>query len=260
MSAEKPTILVVDDDRNLLVALGDGLSFEGFNVVTARSGEQALQKMTRTEPDLIVLDIGMPGMGGLGFLNRISPDGKTPKYPVIVLTARSYMQNFFKNIEVDEFVPKPCPSSQLASKIRAILGEKQKTPAASPSPTPGKNVLLAEDDAEISAPIKRAFEKAGCRVTVVEDGQAVLDKAIDARPHVMVLKELLPNRNGSVLASLLKAMASTRSIPIVVYDDTGALANPSGYLKQLSDKADKVLTTSDPDAVLQAVQAVLGRQ
>ncbi|NQT93034.1 MAG: response regulator [Lentisphaerae bacterium] len=60
----KKRILLIDDDTSLLTTLSDFLSFEGYEVVTADSGEQGLRRLQTTEPDLIVLDMSMPGMGG----------------------------------------------------------------------------------------------------------------------------------------------------------------------------------------------------
>lgn len=88
MELNKRKLLLVDDDQSLLETLGDFLSFEGYEVLCAVSGEDALIKMRPFQPDLIILDMGMPGMGGTGFLDRITqPDGHT-LYPVLVLTAR----------------------------------------------------------------------------------------------------------------------------------------------------------------------------
>ena len=64
---QKRTILIVDDDRSLLTTLSDFLAFEGYEVLTAESGEDGLRTLTDATPDLIILDMSMPGMGGVGF-------------------------------------------------------------------------------------------------------------------------------------------------------------------------------------------------
>ena len=100
MDNTKKTILLIDDDTSLLVTLSDFLRFEGYDVTTADSGEQGLKRLKTLEPDLIILDMSMPGMGGIGFLKEISVVGK-PKHPVLVLTARANMAEFFADIDVD---------------------------------------------------------------------------------------------------------------------------------------------------------------
>ena len=71
----QPSVLLVDDDTSLLVTLSDFLKFEGYHVVTADSGEEALRRLEEIRPDLIILDMSMPGMGGVGFLKAISSSG-----------------------------------------------------------------------------------------------------------------------------------------------------------------------------------------
>ncbi|MBV5332248.1 response regulator, partial [bacterium] len=72
METNKRKLLLVDDDPSLLETLGDFLTFEGYEVLCAASGEEALVKMRPFQPDLIILDMGMPGMGGTGFMDRIT--------------------------------------------------------------------------------------------------------------------------------------------------------------------------------------------
>jgi CheY-like chemotaxis protein len=84
-------ILLVDDDPNICMMLGDFLMSEGYEISTVHSGEEALTILKQYKPDLIILDMGMPGMGGTGLLEHISaPTGYFPT-PVLVLTARSEM-------------------------------------------------------------------------------------------------------------------------------------------------------------------------
>jgi DNA-binding response OmpR family regulator len=84
----KKYILVVDDDEHLLQTLVDFLAFKGFETAGARSGEEALIKLSERKPDLVILDISMPGMGGVGFLRRITDAEGRRQCPVLVLTAR----------------------------------------------------------------------------------------------------------------------------------------------------------------------------
>ena len=114
-------ILLVDDDPSLLATMGQFLKFEGYDVTTAESGETALEHLKIIRPDIIVLDMSMPGMGGMCFLKSImGPDGK-PQYPVLVLTARSQMAEMFGDIEVDGFMSKPADPDGLLQEIARIL-------------------------------------------------------------------------------------------------------------------------------------------
>ena len=114
-------ILLVDDDSSLLATMGQFLKFEGYDVTTAESGETALEHLKVIRPDIIVLDMSMPGMGGMGFLKSIMGDDSKPQYPVLVLTARSQMAEMFGSIEVDGFMTKPADPDGLLQEVARIL-------------------------------------------------------------------------------------------------------------------------------------------
>ena len=113
-------ILLIDDDPSLRVTVGQFLRFEKYDVTTAESGEAALEVLKTLRPNLIILDMSMPGMGGIGFLKSIMKD-KKPAYPVLVLTARSQMAEFFADIEVDGFLTKPADPDALLQEVARIL-------------------------------------------------------------------------------------------------------------------------------------------
>jgi len=250
MDNEKKTILLIDDDTSLLVTLSDFLRFEGYEVITAESGEQGLKRLQGLEPDLIVLDMSMPGMGGIGFLKEVSVDGK-PKHPVLVLTARANMAEFFADVDVDGFVAKPCAPEDLLMEVGRILflrsGQEEQA-AAKASPT---KVLLGEDDAMVAAKIEECLEDEGMVVTLVEQGPEMIEQAILQRPDIILCKQVLSKMNGDAVADMLRAMPNARAIPFVLYDDSGRLKDdvrPRGV--------NQVVLSEDPNALLTAVKAL----
>ena len=132
MSAPKK-ILFVDDDPAILQTVGDRLQFEGFVVTKATSGEQALTLLKKMTPDLIILDISMPGMGGIKFLRAISDEQGRPRHSVLVFTARSNMEEFFSTVNVDGFVAKSDDPDKLLREIARIT---HSSPAAPPPVIP----------------------------------------------------------------------------------------------------------------------------
>jgi len=243
-------ILLVDDERHLLISLKDYLVSEQFDVVTASSGEEALAKLDDTNPDLIVLDISMPGMGGLGFLRKITKEDSQTRYPVLVLTARSMLENFFESVQVAGFLTKPCDEKKLVRTIRKILATHPKKTAR----TQGQklSVLLAEDDPLLIPGITAAFSGAGFSVVNVENGPDVLDKAVTMKPDVVVIKDMLPRLNGAAVARLIEVMPSLSGIPVILYG-----MNAGGAKPDLSGCVKKHLLTNHPKTLLAAVQAVL---
>jgi DNA-binding response OmpR family regulator len=117
---QKKTVLLIDDDARILRSVGDLLQFEGFHVQVCPSVESGLRMMRKSPPDLIVLDLGMPGMNGVTFLNQISTDGK-PACPVLVFSARTEAAQIRDRFEVDGVVAKSEPPGVLISEMRRIL-------------------------------------------------------------------------------------------------------------------------------------------
>lgn len=251
----KHRILLVDDDTSLLVTLSDFLGFEGYEVITADSGEQGLERLKSVTPDLIILDMSMPGMGGVGFLREISsPKGK-PKHPVLVLTARANMAEFFANMDVDGFIAKPCEPDDLLSAVAKIIGVTSGKPVAGRSGSK-KRVLIAEDDENINESLIATFAKSGYLVDSVLRGPEVLEKAIVGKPDVVVMKLVLANMNGDAVAGMLGEMPNTENIPVVLYDDSGSGASEEKYRESVKS-IKRFLTVNDPPALLSAVEAVL---
>lgn len=213
-------ILLVDDEEHLLISLRDFLQSEGFEVATARSGEEALKRLPETHPALIILDISMPGMGGIGFLKAISGKTGAPDYPVIVLTARSQMEDFFGTLDVEGFFAKPADEIALSRKIRQVL-ERQRSEQER-SARKHRLVLLAESDPRESTELIQALSHAGYDVEHVRSGPEVLEKGPLAKPDLFLMREDLDRLNGSAVAGLIQVMPSLAAIPVLIYHDGSA--------------------------------------
>ncbi|MBN1179509.1 MAG: response regulator transcription factor [Anaerolineae bacterium] len=116
----KQKILVIDDDTGLLTLLRLGLEREGFSVLTAESGKEGLRQAYDARPDLIILDIMMPGMDGWLTCQRLRYVCDTP---IIMLTARTGKEDVLKGLSLgaDDFLTKPCSFDELKARIRTTL-------------------------------------------------------------------------------------------------------------------------------------------
>lgn len=254
----KKFVLLIDDDTSLLVTLGDFLKFEGFEVTTADSGESGLKVLRGLSPDLIILDMGMPGMGGVGFLKAISGEGGKPKYPVLVLTARANMAEFFANVAVDGFIAKPCDPQDLLHEVSRIVFLRSDTVMAEPARVGhGKQILLGEDDERVRESLVHVFTLAGFKVTIAPKGPEVIQSAVLGTPDVVVLKLIFENMNGDTVAGILRGMPKTANVPIVLYDSSGGGVGAAKY-RVSSSFVDRFVRTSNPSDLLAAVREVLG--
>ena len=121
----KGKILVVDDEVYLLQILDFSLGAEGYDVVTAEDGEQALNKAKSEQPDLIVLDIMMPKVDGYEACRKLKQDPSMKDVPVILLTAKGRDIDRKLGLEVgaDDYITKPFSPNKLLEKIGSFLGE-----------------------------------------------------------------------------------------------------------------------------------------
>lgn len=119
----KERILIVDDDETMVNLLATILEIEGFVSWKALDGETALKMISREMPDLVLLDIMMPGIDGFEVLARLRSDPQTEELPVIMLTARSDDRDIFEGWKkgADEYVTKPFDPMKLIETIRNVL-------------------------------------------------------------------------------------------------------------------------------------------
>lgn len=249
-------ILFIDDDKHLTYAVRDFLTYEGFEVHCAASAEEGFRVINKWNPDIIILDISMPGIGGIGFLKRISNDDGSLKYPVLVLTARSVMKEFFDTVAVHGFLAKPCSELDLSRKIRSILETEKsrlRNAAADTQKAAVKRILIGEDDQEMGRLYCKTFKHYGYDVQLAATGPEVLEHAVTMQPDVVIIKEILPNMNGSIVARLIKTMPKTQATQIIVHDET----RENAPLRKADAGVDKYLYSSISYELLAAAQSLL---
>lgn len=126
--SDKPTVLVVDDEPNIVETLQDRLEMSGYHVLTAVNGEDGLEQATKHSPDIVLLDIMMPVMDGLEMLERLRQTSDNTDIPVIMLSACSQAQDIAraKAFGIEDYIVKPFDLGELMDKIDNVL-EKKKT-------------------------------------------------------------------------------------------------------------------------------------
>jgi DNA-binding response OmpR family regulator len=127
MCDPKAVIMVVDDDIDSLKLIGLMIQRIGYEVITANSGSMALAKAYKEQPDLIIMDVMMPDMDGYEVVKQLRAQVETTHIPVIMLTAKSLVDDKVKGFEAgaDEYLTKPTSPPELASRLEAILARDQ---------------------------------------------------------------------------------------------------------------------------------------
>lgn len=123
MGKNKKHILVVDDEKAILELIQFNLEQNGFNVTTVKTGEAALEKARDVEPDLIVLDLMLPGIDGLDVCRILKSDKDTEDILIMMVTAKGAEEDIVKGLELgaDDYLAKPFSPNVLVARIKALI-------------------------------------------------------------------------------------------------------------------------------------------
>lgn len=119
----KETILIVEDEKDIVKMLDYNLKKEGFKTLSVHDGEDALDLASKDKPDLIILDLMLPGMDGLEVCKTLKKENRTASIPVIMLTAKSQESDKIVGLELgaDDYMTKPFSPRELIARIKAVL-------------------------------------------------------------------------------------------------------------------------------------------
>lgn len=122
-SDARPKILIVDDEMGTLLPLKRSLEAEDYIVLEAYEGNEAMRKSKAEIPDLIILDLMLPGMDGYEVCSRLKKDAHTGNIPIIMLTARDEVRDKVEGLEIgaDDYVTKPFNLNELKARIKSAL-------------------------------------------------------------------------------------------------------------------------------------------
>lgn len=140
----KETILVIEDDEDIrrLVSLTFGK--EGYKVIEAASGEEGLKKAAGTPPELIVLDLMLPGLDGLEVCRLLKRGEATQAIPIVMLTAKGEESDIVAGLELgaDDYITKPFSPRVLVARVRAVLRRRTAEPPAADQPLTIENIVI----------------------------------------------------------------------------------------------------------------------
>lgn len=247
-------ILLVDDEPMLQLTVGDQLRMEGYEVVKALTGDEAFQVLRQKPPDLIILDISLPGMSGLTFLKKISDADGNPRYPVLVFTARANLEPFFKTLNVAGFLAKTSDPSLLMSEVKRILQKSRKSQVQAPATAARKKgVIILEDDLVLKKRIEVSFIAAGYDAVAVSESRALPDAIRQHPPSIILLKAILSGTTGNAIAAALLDLPEARGIPVVLFDGSGVHKQGDKFLN-----VDRFVASNTPADLLKAVAGLIG--
>jgi DNA-binding response OmpR family regulator len=191
------TVLVVDDEPQILRLVHDYLDHSGFAVLTAATGPEALRSVRTGSPDLVVLDLGLPGVDGLDVLRELRRAGGLP---VIVLTARGEESDKLVGLELgaDDYLTKPFSPKELVARVRAVLRRSEGVLA-------GGDVIRVGDQVEIDLP-RMQLTVEGRRVELTPTEFQLLAALARQPGRVFTRAQLLDSIHGVAVESYERAI------------------------------------------------------
>jgi two-component system KDP operon response regulator KdpE len=177
----EPLVLAVDDEAGILRLIRLELSEQGFRVVVASDGEEAIRTFEQQRPDVVVLDIMLPDMSGLEVMRRLRERSNTP---IILLTARDHDEDKVRGLELgaDDYIVKPFNPQELTARARAVMRRAVRE-------SNGESIVVA-GDVEIDLD-KRLVTKAGEPVSLTRTEWMLLQHLASNAGRVMLNTELL---------------------------------------------------------------------
>ncbi|MFC3693946.1 PleD family two-component system response regulator [Chenggangzhangella methanolivorans] len=232
-------ILVVDDVAANVKLLEDRLTAEYFDVMTAADGPTALELCSRSQCDLVLLDVMMPGMDGFEVCRRLKADPKTHHIPVVIITALDHRSDRIRGLEAgaDDFLTKPVADVALFARVRSLarlkmLGDELRLraqttreigmsdalrEAVSDTGEQGK-VLLVDDRESSSTRIYDALS-ATQGVEIETEPHEALFRAAEGDYDVVVVSLSLENFDALRLCAQIRSLERTRATPVVLVAD-----------------------------------------
>ena len=202
--AARARVLVIDDDPTAVELLARFLHREGFEVETVTNGEDGLAAARRQHPDVITLDVMMPGLDGWSVLAELKSDPELCLIPVVMMTMMDNKELGFA-MGATECLAKPVDWSKLDQLLDRII------PA-----DPSGHILVVKDDPSQSDMLRRMLAREGWRVDLAANSHEALEAVSKARPALILLDLMMPGMDGLEFVELLQNNPGAESIPIIV--------------------------------------------
>jgi CheY-like chemotaxis protein len=230
-SANRPLVLVIDDDASVHDLMSRSLAAEGVRIVTAPDGETGLRLARELEPALIFLDVLMPKVDGWAVLTALKADPRVADIPVVMLTIVNDREMGYL-LGASEYLTKPVDRDRLISLLRKYRPQDAGAPC---------EVLVVEDDEATRDAVRRALARTGCEVVEAANGRLALDQLDRRTPDLILLDLMMPEMDGFDFLDELRTEPRWSAVPVVVLTSKDLTpqdrARLSGDVERIIEKA-----------------------
>ena len=244
--AEPPTtggtVLVIEDDPMIRELMARFLGKEGFLVVLANNGDEGLRMAQQLQPNVITLDVMMPGLDGWSVLAGLKTHELTCDIPVVMLTILDDRGRGFA-LGAADYLTKPIDWQRLGTILRKFISADRHDV-----------VLVIDDDANNREIIRRAVEREGCAIVEAADGEAGLRAFAETRPALVLLDLMMPVMDGFGFLDELGKRFPSHKVPVVVLT---AKMLSAGDFERLHGRVNRILEKGDLtnlDALMEIVR------
>ena len=201
------TILICDEGAEARGMLAESLKDQGYFVLEASGGDEAIAIARQTRVDAILLDLSLPGLHGWETLRQLRDDRRTASIPVVVLSAFGALNDPEIEENADAWLQKPLEEELLLTELSRVL-RTGNDPA---------RLLLVEDDPDLAKVILATFERAGIEVYHASTRRKAIELCLTSRPHLLILDLALPDGDGFGVVDWLRQQNDLKQLPLVVY-------------------------------------------
>ncbi len=231
-SAAKPgaggSVLVIDDDPAVRDLMRAFLTKEGYRVTAVSGGKEGLQRAKEMRPDVITLDVVMPGMDGWSVLSALKADPEIAEIPVIMVTMLDNEAIGYA-LGAADYLTKPINRELLVRVLRKYGQPRDRHP-----------VLVVEDDGDTQYTLRNTLERDGWAVQSAENGRAALKLVASSLPNLVLLDLMMPEMDGFMFLEEFRRIPGAANIPVIVLTAKDLTAEDhrrlNGYVKKIVQK------------------------
>ena len=245
--SSEATVLVIDDDHIVHDLLTRILTREGFNVVSAYSGDEGLILARQIKPNIITLDIMMPTMDGWAVLSKLKEDSELNQIPVVMLSMLENQSLGFA-LGATDYLTKPVEREKLISVLRQYYQRS--------TPNQPTKLLIVEDDPDVSELFERTATKEGWQVQTAQNGLVGLNRLAQEKPDLILLDLMMPEMDGIQFVNRMRSNEAWQDIPIVVVT---AKTLTSDDQHQLQGQVERIVKKTDftPELLISEIRKIL---
>lgn len=225
-------LLIIEGDSDIAAMLQIYFTRQGYDVVIADRGKDALELARQRTPDLIIMDVTLPDIDGFEVCNKLKSDPETGNVPVIILTTRDERSDRIRGLELgaEYYMIKPFNWEELRWKVRNRIRRARSLPRTARSCVARsitRRMMIVEDDPDISNMLRIYFQAVGYEVAVAQRGEDALEMCWQELPHVIILDIMLPDMDGYDVCRELRGNLRTSHVSVI-------------FLTQKDERSDKI--------------------